>query len=68
MLKKEAHTEEQYFETAKAMSKSRLGLEEVISGSRNTGRDRIWVGFIWCLTVRSSLSVRKIKDSLNHSV
>ena len=46
MLKKEAHSEEQYFETSEAMSKSRLGLEEVISGSRNTGRDRIWVGFI----------------------
>lgn len=46
MLKKEAHIEEQYFETAEAMSKSRLGFKEVISASRNTGRDRIWVGFI----------------------
>lgn len=46
MLKKEAHIEEQYFETAEAMSKSRLGFEEVISASRNTRRDRIWVGFV----------------------
>ena len=39
MLKKEAHIEEQYFETAEAMSKWRLGFEEVISASRNTGRE-----------------------------
>ena len=38
MLKKEAHTEEQHFETEEAMSKPRPGLEEVICGSRNGGR------------------------------
>ena len=46
MLNKEAHIEKEHFEIVGSRRKPRRGLEKIICGSRNSGRDTILVGSI----------------------